>query len=343
AMRPIIEGHGGTVAKFIGDAIMSVFGVPILHEDDALRACRAALDMRERLADVNAELEALWGVTLKTRMGINTGEVSGVGVARAQNFVAGDAATTAARFQQNAQAGQILFGDDTYRLVRDGVRVEEVPSLTMKGKEGKVRAYNLVEVQADAEALLRRHHAPLVGREHELTLVEQTFLASVDERDCRLVAILANAGVGKSRLVEELARRVEGNARIVRGRCLSYGEGITFWPLVEIVRDLAGVSENHPPDVAPARLAAVAGSDAQDAVERGASVVGLSNSEFPLREIFWGTRRLLESVALRAPLIVVFDDVHWAEPTLLDLIEHLLETVSEAPVLLVCPARPEFL
>src|SRR5262249_14687355 len=154
---------------------------------------------------------------------------------------------------------------DTYRLIRDGVRVDEVPPLTMKGKEGKVRAYNLVEVLADAEALLRRHHAPLVGREHELALVEQAFLAAVDEREGRGVALLANAGAGKWRLVEELARRVEGNARIVRGRCLSYGEGITFWPLVEIVRDLAGVSEDDPPEVARARLAAVAGTEAEDA------------------------------------------------------------------------------
>jgi len=343
AMRPIIERHGGTVARFIGDAIMSVFGVPVLHEDDALRACRAALEIQARLVPLNDELEAQWGVRLACRMGLNTGEVSGVGVARAQNFVAGDAANTAARFQQNAAAGQILFGDSTWRLVRSGVRVEEVEPLQMKGKEGPVRAFNLLEVLTGAEALRRRHEAPLVGRQEELGRIETAFRIVVEERRCGLVTLLADAGVGKSRLVEELVTRIGNDGLVVRGRCLSYGEGITFWPLVGIVRQLAAVEDDDPPDVARRKLAAVAGRDAVDAVEPVASAIGLSDAQFPLQEIYWGTRKLLERVAEDLPLLVVFDDVHWAEPALLDLIEHLLENVSECSVLLLCPARPEFL
>ncbi len=343
AMRPIIERHGGTAARFIGDAIMSVFGVPVLHEDDALRACRAALEMQERLERLNDELERQWGLRLACRMGLNTGEVSGVGVARAQNFVAGDAANTAARFQQNASAGQILFGEATLRLVASGVRVEEVDALQMKGKEGPVRAFNLLEVRAGAEALLRRHEAPLVGRREELAEIETAFRSAVEERKCRLVTLLADAGVGKSRLVEELVSRVGDDGLVVRGRCLSYGEGITFWPLLGIVRQLAAVEEDDPPELARRKLAAVAGKEAEDAVERVASAIGLSDTQFPLQEIYWGTRKLLERVAEDLPLIVVFDDVHWAEPALLDLIEHLLENVSECSILLLCPARPEFL
>jgi class 3 adenylate cyclase/tetratricopeptide (TPR) repeat protein len=343
ATRPIIERHGGTVARFIGDAIMSVFGVPVLHEDDALRACRAALEMQTRLDELNDELERQWGLRLACRMGINTGEVSGVGVARAQNFVAGDAANTAARFQQNAAAGQILFGEETRGLVRSGVRVEEVEPLQMKGKEGPVRAFNLLEVLAGAEALLRRHDAPLVGRREELATIETAFRTAVEERRCELVTLLADAGVGKSRLVEELVTRIGEDGLVLRGRCLSYGEGITFWPLVGIVRRLANVEDDDTPEVARRKLAAVAGRDAADAAERVASVIGLSDTEFPLQEIFWGTRKLLERAAEDLPLIIVFDDVHWAEPALLDLVEHLLEHVSDCSVLLLCPARPEFL
>ncbi|MDQ3895626.1 MAG: AAA family ATPase, partial [Actinomycetota bacterium] len=338
-MKPIVERHGGTVAKFIGDAIMAVFGIPVLREDDALRACRAAVEMRERLAQLNVELERRWGVTLSTRTGLNTGEVSGVGVARVQNFVAGDAANTAARFQQNAQAGEILMGEPTYRLVRDGVRIEVAEPLPMKGKAQPVPAYLLIDVRPDAEALTRRHDAPLVGRQAELGALERTFQEIVRERSCAMVTLLADPGVGKSRLVEEFARRVSERGQVLRGRCLSYGEGVTFWPLLEIVRQVAGIDEDDAPEVAREKLRRVAGSEAEDAVERVESAVALSDVAFPVQEIFWGTRRLLETIALRQPLVVIVDDVHWAQPTLLDLIEHLVDAVSDAPLLLVCAAR----
>ncbi|MDQ3876586.1 MAG: AAA family ATPase, partial [Actinomycetota bacterium] len=342
-MKPIVERHGGTVAKFIGDAIMAVFGVPILHEDDALRACRAAIEMQRRLAELNVELERRWGVTLATRTGLNTGEVSGVGVARAQNFVAGDAANTAARFQQHAQAGQILMGDSTYRLVRDGIRIERVEPLTMKGKADPVPAYLLLDVLPDAEALTRRHHAPLVGRGAELDVLERTFREVAAERSCAMVTILADAGAGKSRLVEEVARRLPEDAVVLRGRCLSYGEGITFWPLLDIVRELAGLEEDDAPDLALGKIARAAGQDDLDAARRVGSAVGLSPDQFPLHEIFWGVRRLLEDAAAERPLVVVFDDLHWAEPAFLDLVEHLVDSVSDTPLLLLCPARPELL
>ena len=337
-MRPCIERHGGTLAKFIGDAIMSVFGVPVLREDDALRACRAALDMQARLRELNSELAARYGVTLSTRTGINTGEVSGVGVARAQNFVAGDAANTAARLQQNAQAGQIVLGESTLRLVRDAVDVEALDPIPMKGKAEPVPIFRLRAVSADAEALRRRHEAPLVGRASELELLRTTFAESVAERDCRLVMLLADAGVGKSRLVAEFCASVAADARVLRGRCLSYGEGITFWPLVEIVRQAAGISDDDAPAAAAAKLFALAAAE-PDAVERVASVVGFSEAQFPVDEVFWGTRKLLEELAVAGPLVLVLDDIHWAEPTFLDLVEHLVDTAADVPLFLLCAAR----
>ena len=347
AMRPIIEAHEGTVANFIGDAIMSVFGVPILHEDDALRACRAALEMRDRLVGLNAELDSRWGVTLATRMGLNTGEVSGVGVARAQNFVAGDAANTAARFQQNARAGQILFGDATLRLVRHGVRVDEIEPLAMKGKAEPVRAYDLLEVLPEAEALTRHHDVPLVGRQRELGALRHGFEAALTSRACRMVTLVAEAGVGKSRLIEEFSFGIGARARVLRGRCLPYGEGTTFWPLWGVLSQLAGVQDTDSADEARTKLSNVLGRDEEGIGERLSSAVGWFEAgyavEFTLDEIFWAARKLLEQLAEEQPLVVVFDDIHWAEPTFLDLIEHLRDTVGDVPLVLLCAARHEVL
>jgi class 3 adenylate cyclase/tetratricopeptide (TPR) repeat protein len=347
AMRPIIERHGGTAADFIGDAIMSVFGVPVLHEDDALRACRAALEIQERLVDLNVELEQRWDVTLTLRMGLNTGEVSGVGVARAQNFVAGDAANTAARFQQNAAAGQILFGDATYGLVRDGVRVEELEPLTMKGKAEPVRTYRLLEVLSDAEALTRHHDVPLVGRQKELGQLRESFEQAVKARGCRMTTLVAEAGVGKSRLIEEFSRVVGDAALVLRGRCLPYGEGATFWPLGGVLSQLADVQETDAAEEARAKLAAVIGKDEEGIGERLASAVGWYGAEFAteftLEELFWAVRKVFEVLAERHPLIVVFDDIHWAEPTFLDLIEHVRDNVHDVPFLMLCASRQDVL
>jgi len=339
-MRGALERHGGTIEKYIGDAIMAVFGLPRVHEDDALRAVRAAVEMRERLAILNEELDQRWGVTIGNRTGVNTGEVVAGDVTTGQRLVTGDTVNTAARLEQAAPTCEVLIGEATYRLVRHAVEVEPVEPLELKGKAERVPAYRLVSVK-EAESVERSHDNPLVGRARELALLTEELAAAVRDGSCRLVTLIAQAGVGKSRLIEEFAERTaQPEARVLRGRCLPYGRGITFWPLVEIVRDAATIRDDDTPEEARAKLIQVAGPGSEDAVARVASAVGLGETDYPLDEVFWGTRKLLELQAAQQPLVVVFEDIHWAEPAFLDLIEHL-ETTASAPLLLLCAARPE--
>ena len=243
AMKAVIERHGGTVEKFIGDAVMAVFGIPTIHEDDALRAVRAAAEMREALAALNAQLAAERAVTIQTRTGITTGTVVAGDPAAGETLVTGDTVNTAARLEQAAGAGEILLGAPTWRLVRDAVRAHAVASVSAKGKALPVPAYRLEAVTASSEGHLRRLNAPLVGRERELARLTQTFRDAVEQRSPQLFTLLGAAGVGKSRLVREFLTAVAGEAGILRGRCLPYGEGITYWPLAEALKEAAGISE----------------------------------------------------------------------------------------------------
>jgi predicted ATPase/class 3 adenylate cyclase len=341
-MRAALERHGGTVEKYIGDAIMAVFGLPKLHEDDALRAVRAAGEMRERLAELNEELDRRWGVTVGNRTGVNTGEVVAGDPTTGQRLVTGDTVNTAARLEQAAPTNEVLLGESTLRLVRHAVEVEPVEPLELKGKADRVPAYQLVSVRA-AEGVERRRDSTLIGREEELADLLGELETASRERTCRTITVLAQAGVGKSRLIEELVRSAGPGTRVVRGRCLSYGRGITFWPLVEIVREAAGIRDEDSPGQALAKLTAVVGEGNDDVVVRVASAVGLADGGFSLDEVFWGTRRLFELLAARGPLVVVFDDIHWAELAFLDLIENVATTTVGSPILLVCGARPELL
>ena len=233
AMRAIVEGHGGTVEKFVGDAVLAVFGIPMVHEDDALRAVRAAVAMREELTRLRPEL----GVELRARIGINTGEVvTGEG----DTFATGDTMNVAARLEQWAEPDEILIGASTEQLVSDAVHVEALEPLPLKGKAEPVAAFRLLEVLG-GDRSARRLMGPFVGRRAELERLIDEFALTVSEGSCRLVAVTGEAGVGKSRLVHELASQVEGDARLLIGRCLSYGEGITYWPLRDVVHQLAGV------------------------------------------------------------------------------------------------------
>jgi len=341
-MRDALELHGGTVEKFIGDAIMAVFGLPRLHEDDALRAVRAAAEMRERLAALNVELEQRWGVTIGNRTGVNTGEVVAGDPTTGQRLVTGDTVNTAARLEQAAPTNEVLIGEATYRLVRHAIEVEPVEPLELKGKAQRVPAYRLVTVH-ETEGIERSHDKPFVGRAREVEALERELQAARTERSCRLVTLLAQAGVGKSRLIEELGRRTGEQATMLRGRCLPYGRGITFWPLLEIIRQAARIADDDTPEEARAKLSNLAGPAAEDVVERVASAIGLGGPDFALDEVFWGTRKLFELIAARRPLVVVFEDIHWAELAFLDLIEHVATTSSVAPILLVCAARPDLL
>jgi class 3 adenylate cyclase/tetratricopeptide (TPR) repeat protein len=328
ALREVIERHGGTVEKFVGDAVMAVFGIPQLHEDDALRAVRAAVAMRTAAERVNHELERELRVRIASRTGINTGEVV---TGPAQTLATGDAVNVAARLEQAARVGDILLGMDTYAAVRDEVRAEPLGSLDLKGKAAAVDAWRLIELVEEVPAFMRRIDAPFVGRGEELARLERALERSVSERRCELATIVGAPGIGKSRLARELVQRGMQH-RVVVGRCLSYGEGITFWPLAEIVRQLPLLEE------------VLAGDDEAELIaERVGGAIGATGGGGPPEETSWAFRRLFEALARERPLLVVVDDIHWAEPTLLDLLEYVVSFVSDAPILLVCLARPDLI
>jgi class 3 adenylate cyclase/predicted ATPase len=340
-MRSVLEHHGGTIEKFIGDAVMAVFGLPRLHEDDALRAVRAAAGMQDALTTLNDELERRWGVRLESRIGVNTGEIVTADPSQAQRLLVGDAVNVAARLEQAAGAMEVLLGEPTFRLVHEVVDVEPVEPLELKGKSGRVPAYRLVGLRSERER--KRPALQLVGRDEELELLEEELAAVRQSSSCRLVTIVGEPGLGKSRLTDEFLTRAEETALVLRGRCLPYGRGITFWPLVEIVRAAAGIREEDSASIARSKLEALVGEGRDDVLERVSVAIGLSDRAFPVDELFWGARLMLEPLAGERALVLVFDDVQWAEQTLLDLVEHLLTAVRSRPVLVLCLARDEFL
>jgi class 3 adenylate cyclase/tetratricopeptide (TPR) repeat protein len=303
-MKEIVESHGGSVEKFIGDAVMAVFGVPAVHEDDALRAVRAAAEMRDAFAALG----------VRGRIGVNTGEVV---VGTAERLATGDAINVAARLQQAAEPGEILLGQATHDLVATAVDAAPVEPLELKGKAEPVAAHRLDAVRDAPE---RAHDAPFVGREREVATLCDAWERVLSTGHCELVAVIGDAGVGKSRLVAEALDALD--ARVVRGRCLPYGDGITYWPIVEVVKQLG----TRPVDGAAA-----------DAIR---SLLGESERVAGPDEIGWAFRKLLEE---SAPVIVVLDDVQWGEETFLDLVEGVALLSTGAPILLLCMARPELL
>jgi class 3 adenylate cyclase/tetratricopeptide (TPR) repeat protein/GTPase SAR1 family protein len=340
-MKRVLESHGGTVEKYIGDAIMAVFGLPRLHEDDALRAVRAAAEMQLALADVNERLEAGWGVRLENRTGVNTGEVVAGDVASGQRLVTGDAVNTAARLEQAAPALGVLISRSTYRLVKDAVEVKPVEPLELKGKAERVPAYALVAVNG-SEGVARRLDAPMVGRTEELEILRSSLNRSILRRGPELITVFGPAGVGKSRLLQEFIQGERDQVIALRGRCLSYGEGVTFWPLAEVVRGAAGIREGDSLERALTKLAKLIGQKDEHIIERVAAAIGLSAEQFPVEETFWATAQFFERLALRKPVIVVIEDIHWAEKTFLELIRHVVDS-SQAAVIIVCTARPDLL
>jgi class 3 adenylate cyclase/tetratricopeptide (TPR) repeat protein len=303
-MKAIVESHGGTVEKFIGDAVMAVFGIPAAHEDDALRACRAAVEMRDTFAELGIE----------GRIGVNTGEVV---TGTEERLATGDPVNVAARLEQAAEAGEVLIGGPTLALVHDSVEVDPVEPLALKGKAEPVPAFRLVAVPGPPEPT---HASQFVGRAQELAAVLEGWNRTLAGGRCELVTVLGEAGVGKSRLVAEALADID--ARVLRGRCLPYGEGITYWPVVEVVRQLDAVPSDE--------LAAGALQ----------SLLGESDRPTSADEIAWAFRKLLEE---QAPLVVVLDDLQWGEETFLDLVESTALLSGGAPLLLLCMARPELL
>ncbi|HKY52179.1 MAG TPA: adenylate/guanylate cyclase domain-containing protein, partial [Candidatus Limnocylindria bacterium] len=350
-MRTVLEAHGGSVEKFIGDAVMAVFGVPLAHDDDPERAVRAAVALRERVAELGTT--SRFPITL--RIGVNTGHV--VAGAGAETLVTGPAVNEAARLQQAAGEGEILVGALTRRLTGGGVAYDARRSVAAKGI-GELEAHPVASL---ATALPEQHRgitglqAPLVGRDEELRLLVGAYRKTASESRASLMTVFGSPGVGKSRLVRELIENIDAS-RVRRGRCLPYGEGITFWPLVEILREDLGIgaTDTHDEATAKVRAGALSGfadsTDDADAVARRlTALLGLARTEDVLpdvpssdiqRELRWGVRRYLERRADAAALVLVFDDIHWAEPLLLDVIEHLAEW-ARAPIFILCLARPE--
>jgi class 3 adenylate cyclase/tetratricopeptide (TPR) repeat protein len=342
AMRQVLERHGGTVEKYIGDAIMAVFGLPRLHEDDALRAVRAALEMGTVLEKLNVRLQATWGVRLQNRTGVNTGEVITGDSATRQRLATGDTINVAARLEQAAPDGEVLIGDATFRLVKDAVTAEPMEPLELKGKSTRVRAHRLTGVSGE-EAITRRVDLPFVGRERELGRLLDAFGRALEYSHCEVVTVLGQAGMGKSRLIEEFVRHVGGRAQVLRGRCLPYGDGITFWPIAEALRQAAGILFEDREEEARAKLRSLAGEGREDAALRIWSLIGSGSGGYSKDELLWSVRYVLDTIARRRPLVVIFDDIHWAEPIFLDLIEHIATTSAGVPLLIVCAARHELL
>ena len=305
AVREVLVRHGGTVEKYIGDAVMAVFGLPTLHEDDALRALHAASELRVAVSPLDHRLSEAHGLRWRIRVGVATGEVFAEDVHEAQSFATGPTVVVAQRLQSGAQPSEVLLDDATYRLTAGAALVEPVDAVPAKGKAEPVAARRLIGVQSGVPGVPRRFETPLVGRREQLARLREAYDRAVAEHRSRLVSVVGPAGIGKSRLVREFLVQMAHEATIRVGRCPPYGDGVTFWPVVEVLPD--------------------------------------ETLEGTMEEIFRRIRRSLEELARERPLVVCFDDVHWAEPTFLNLVDYLQGLIADAPVLLICMSRAELL
>src|SRR5215469_10134379 len=347
-LRQVVEGFGGTVEKFIGDAVMAVFGAPVAHEDDPERAVRAGLRILEAIADLNQEDADL---SLAVRVGLESGEAVVALDARperGEGMIAGDVVNTASRLQGAAPVGGVLVGPGTYASTRQVFDYQALPPVVLKGKAEPLAVFQALAPRARLGAdVTRSLETPMVGRQIDLGIVTGAFQKAVQESTVQLVLVAGEPGVGKSRLVAELGSFVDSRPEQVRwrqGRCLPYGDGITFWALGEIVKAEAGILETDPPEVAAAKIDAVIPDDAPDAPwlrSRLRPLAGLPAPEAALEENFAAWRAFVELLAENRPTVLVFEDLHWADEALLDFVEMLADYAQGIPLLLVGTARPE--
>src|SRR6266516_4067059 len=325
-----VTTHGGIVEKFAGDAVLAAFGIPQAHEDDAERAVRAALAMLGSVAELG----------LEARVGVESGEV--VVDEADSTFATGEAVTLAARLQQAAGAGEVLIGPHAYRLTSGRLQTEDVGPLDVKGFGDRIWTWR---AEAVLDGALKRGGvaAPLVGREAELELLQNTYERAVRNRRAHLFTLYGDPGVGKSRLAQEFVEGLEG-ATVLVGRALPYGESVTYWPLAEMVKSAAGITDDDPLEVAVEKLRESCENEAiADLLGLASGVLEAVKGERSQQEIAWASREWVERMAENQPLVLAFEDIHWAEDALLDLIEHLAEWVRDAPLLIVGLARAELL
>ena len=339
-MRSAIERHGGTLEKFIGDAVVAVFGVPTAHEDDALRAVRAASDMLERLDALNERLVQRYGTTIGLRIGVNSGEVVTGDPAPGASLVTGDAVNLAARLEQAAAAGEVLLGPSTYDLVRHTVTAEPGEPLNLKGKALPVTPFRLLQVERTG--LERRQPwAKLVGRADELEQLGSALEAAVASTGAVAALVVGEPGIGKSALAQAFLRDRAPESRAFGTQCLRYGEA-AYWPLAQLIRAIGHITEGQDRSEARLRLAEILDeiSDREAVLRPLEQVMGLIDGLASANEIAWATRRLLEAAAGGRPVVVIVDDIQWAEPPFLELLENVRERVNCA-LLLIMLARPE--
>jgi class 3 adenylate cyclase/tetratricopeptide (TPR) repeat protein len=325
-----IETHGGTVEKFAGDAVMAAFGIPVAHEDDAERAVRAGFGILENVGSLG----------LQARIGIESGEV--VVDERDSTFATGEAVNVAARLQQIAGPGEILIGEAAQRLTDGRIQTEEAGPLELRGFRKPIAAYRAVAALDGGQAL-PRISAPFIGRETELELLHNTLARTIRDRRPHVFTVYGEPGVGKSRLIREFLAGAEG-VTILAGRALPYGEGVTYWPLAEMVKAAAGITDDDPMETAKQKLIECCGDEAiAELLGLASGVMEAVEGERGQPEIAWAAREFVDELADVQPLVLVFEDIHWAEEPLLELIDHLAQWVRERALLLLCLARPELL
>jgi class 3 adenylate cyclase len=332
-MVAVLERHGAVVDELAGETVIGVFGVPATNEDDSLRAVRAAWEARESVEGIGAELDRAWGVRVSSGFGVETGEalVEGDMSPRA---VSGEAMARAVRLSKVARPGDVLLGEGTYRLIRHAVLAEETSGVPVQS--GLAGSRRLLAVLAEAPTIARRIDSPFVGRELELGQLRQALERAVRDRVLRLVTVVGTAGVGKSRLAQEVLSSLPDRTITLVGRCLSHGEGITYWPLRDVAVQAAGGETRE--DV----LQLLGDDDQRENIaDRIMAVIGTADVAGDREATFWAFRRFFEAIARERPLVLVLEDLHWAEPTMLDLVEYLVDWTRDASLLVVCLARPE--
>jgi class 3 adenylate cyclase len=348
--RRLIELYGGTVEKFIGDAVMAVWGTPVATEDDAERAVRAALDL---VAAVSALGDEAGAEGLRARAGVLTGEAAVTIGAEGEGMVAGDLVNTASRIQSIAPPGTVYAGDATRRATEQTIAYEDAGSHELKGKDGLYPLFRALRVVSGARGSLKSEglEAPFVGRDRELRLIKEVFHASVDDSVGHLVSIIGFAGIGKSRLAWEFFKYVDGIEQVLywhRGRCLSYGEGVTYWALADMVRMRCRIAEDEQPASALDKLQAILSEHVLDEEERRfveprvAHLLGLEErASYDRDELFSAWRIFFERLAAVEPVVMVFEDMQWADDSLLDFIDYLLEWSRQHSIFVCTLARPE--